>query len=106
MLRITVHDSQQVLTFQLEGRLAGELVRQLEACWQTSCDRQSKPILRVDLTNVTYIDAVGQECLASLYRQGAEFVAVDCLTKATVAEITRQPLSHESYSKAEGEGPQ
>jgi len=101
MLRITVHDSQQVLTFQLEGRLAGELVRQLEECWQTCRDRQSKPVLRVDLTNVTYIDAVGQECLASLYRQGAEFVAVDCLTKATVAEITRNPRTEGSFPKDE-----
>jgi hypothetical protein len=26
-----------------------------------------------------------------MYRQGAEFVAADCLTKAVVAEITEEP---------------
>ena len=42
---------------------------------------------------VTFIDAAGQACLAALHRQGAEFVAADCLMKAVVAEITRTPVS-------------
>ena len=32
MLRITVHDNPESLTFQLEGRLAGPWVRELERC--------------------------------------------------------------------------
>ena len=91
MLRITVHDKPRALTFQLEGRLAGPWVRELEECWQSTLAGQRKPILRVDLTGVTFIDAAGQACLAALHRQGAEFVAADCLTKAIVAEITQAP---------------
>jgi anti-anti-sigma regulatory factor len=93
MLRITVHDSQAALTFQLEGRLTGPWLRELEECWQCTLARQHKPILRVDLTGVTFIDAAGKACLAALHRQGAEFVAADCLTKAVVAEITGTPFS-------------
>jgi YHS domain-containing protein len=88
MLRITVHDKPGALTFQLEGRLAGPWVRELEACWQGARAGRRKPTLRVDLTGVTSVDAAGQACLAALHRQGAEFVAADCLTKAVVAEIT------------------
>jgi ABC-type transporter Mla MlaB component len=88
MMRITVHDKPGSLTFQLEGSLKGPWVRELEACWQNSLARQRKPILRVDLTGVTCLDAAGQACLAALHRQGAEFVAADCLMKAIVAEIT------------------
>ena len=91
MLRITVHDNPRALTFQLEGSLAGPWVRVLEECWQGTLARRRKPILRVDLTGVTFIDAAGQACLAALHRQGAEFVAADCLTKAVVAEITQTP---------------
>ena len=91
MLRITVHDNSNALTLQLEGRLAGPWVRVLEECWQGALARQRKPILRVDLTGVTCIDAAGRACLAALHRQGAEFVAADCLTKAIVDEITRAP---------------
>ena len=70
MLRITVHDDQESLTFQLEGRLAGPWVRELAECWQSNLARRRKPILRVDLTGVTFIDAAGQACLAALHRQG------------------------------------
>jgi anti-anti-sigma regulatory factor len=91
MLRITVHDKPGSLTFHLEGRLAGPWVRVLEECWQGTLARQRKPILRVDLTGVTFIDAAGQACLATMHRRGAEFVAADCLTKAVVAEIIGSP---------------
>jgi hypothetical protein len=38
---------------------------------------------------VTFIDDAGKTCLAAMYRQGAELVAADCLTKDIVAEICR-----------------
>ena len=87
MLRITVHDNPQALTFQLEGRLAGVWVKEVELCWQSTLAQQRKPILRVDLTGVTFIDDAGKACLADMHRQGAELVAADCLTKDIVAEI-------------------
>ena len=34
MLRITIHDDPGSLTFQLEGKLAGPWVAELEDCWQ------------------------------------------------------------------------
>jgi hypothetical protein len=91
MLRITVHDTPGALTFQLEGRLAGPWVRVLQECWQSALARQRQPILRVDLTEVTSIDAGGRACLAALHRRGAEFIAADCLTRAVVAEVTQGP---------------
>jgi hypothetical protein len=88
MLRITVHNKAGALTFQLEGRLAGPWVRVLEECWQSALACPRQPILRVDLTEVTSIDAPGRACLADLHGQGAELIAADCLTRAVVAEIT------------------
>jgi len=93
MLRITVHDSSGAFTFQLEGTLAGPWVRELERCWQGTRVWQGKPTLCVDLTGVTLIDHAGQACLAAMHREGASFVAADCLTKAIVAEITGGPLT-------------
>jgi ABC-type transporter Mla MlaB component len=90
MLRITVHDQPEALTFQLEGRLGGEGVKTLEECWQGAVIREHKAVLRVDLTEVTAIDAAGRACLIALHRQGAEFIAADCLTKAMVAEISQE----------------
>ena len=91
MLRITVHDKPGALMVQLEGRLAGPWVRELDECWRGALVGHRKSILRVDLTEVTSVDAAGQACLAALHRQGAEFIAADCLMKAVVAEITQGP---------------
>ena len=93
MLRITIHHAPPTLTFRLEGRLAGPWVPELEECWRGALAGQPKPILRVDLTEVTSIDAAGWACLAAMHRQGAELVAADCLMKAVVAEITGAPAS-------------
>src|SRR5262245_6086184 len=92
MLRITIHEAPRTLTFRLEGRLAGPWVPELEKCWQSTLADRRKRILRVDLTEVTSLDAAGRTCLAALHRQGAEFVAADCLMKAVVAEITQAPV--------------
>jgi hypothetical protein len=100
MLRITVHDNPRALTFQLEGSLTGPWLRELEDCWQSTLARQGKPTLRVDLTGVTFISAAGQACLVAMHRQGAEFIAADCLTKAVVAEITQAPLPDSPCPKA------
>ena len=99
MLRVTVHENQESLTFQLEGRLAGPWVRELEECWQSTLAQKRKPILRVDLTGVTFIDDAGKTCLAAMHRQGAELVAADCLTREIVAEI-RQGRSQQQDCSA------
>ena len=88
MLRITIHDNPGVLTFQIEGRLIGPWVRELEKCWRSTLNGRLVPTVRVDLTGMTSIDAAGRACLAFLYHQGAKFVVADCLTKSVVAEIT------------------
>ena len=103
MLRITIHDAPRMLTFRLEGRLAGPWVRVLEECWQGALTRQREATLRVDLTGATAIDAAGRACLADLYRQGAEFVAADCLTKDVVAEITQTSVPDNRGPKGEDE---
>ncbi|MBP7747674.1 MAG: hypothetical protein KA383_16280 [Phycisphaerae bacterium] len=87
MLRITANDNPRVLTFRLEGRLEGPWVHELEQCWRSLLDGASQPTVRIDLTNVTYIDAEGKARLAEMHEQGAQFIAGDCLTKAIVAEI-------------------
>jgi hypothetical protein len=91
MLRITVHETEGILTFQVEGRLAGPDVQVLEECWCNALARHRDSTFRLNLTDLTSVDAEGRACLAALHRQGAELVAADCLTKAMVAEITQAP---------------
>ncbi len=60
--------------------------RELEECWKSTLAQQSKPILRVDLTGVTFIDDAGKTCLAAMRGQGAKFVVADCATRDSVAD--------------------
>src|SRR5437879_10138324 len=92
MLRITVYDNPGCLTVQLEGRLAGPWVRELEDCWQSTRASPRQPVLRFDLTGVTIINAAGKEFLAAMHTEGAEFLARSCLLRAVVAEITGAPV--------------
>ena len=72
MLRIEVHDSAETLTVRLEGRFSGddaEHTRTLAARFA------ARGKLLVDLTDVVFIDAVGEEALSFLGRFGAVFVA-------------------------------
>lgn len=87
MLRITVAKNRETLTFRLEGKLAGQWVRELEDCWQSATALGHNSIVHIDLTGVTSIDNAGKACLAAMHRHGAAFIAPDCLTKDVVREI-------------------
>ncbi len=89
MLRITVQTDKIGALVQLEGRLAGSLVQEVERCWDAARrDNQGRP-LRVDLRSVTYIDSDGKALLRRLHQQGAGLIAAGCLTRSYVEEITR-----------------
>ena len=97
MLRITEqrnmeHDS---LTVTLEGRLAGQWVKELTRYLGEASVNGSKGTT-IDLTGVTFIDAEGKVLLAHLSQQGVRLRASGCLTRSVVEEITRadkgQPL--------------
>jgi len=88
MLRITVIEDSGLLTFRLEGRLAGPWVQELEDCWQSTLVSHQGSKARFDLTGVTFADAAGKDFLAARHAEGAEFIAPCCLMRAVVAEIT------------------
>jgi len=72
MLRVEICDSAETLTLRLEGRFTGddaEHTRTLAARFA------SRGKLLVDLTEVVFIDAVGEEVLSFLGHLGAQFVA-------------------------------
>jgi len=93
MLRITVHDNSECITFQLEGGLAGSWVGEVEKCRQRALSGRPQPAVCFDLAGATFIDDAGKAYLAAMHRLGAVFVTADCLTKAIVAEITRSQKS-------------
>jgi anti-anti-sigma regulatory factor len=87
MLRITTTNDATLITFKLEGRIAGPWVDELRNCWEKLPVESSSRAIRVDLREVTFVDADGKQLLAAMHRQGAELIASGCLMKAVVSEI-------------------
>jgi ABC-type transporter Mla MlaB component len=92
MLRITVNDQVETLTFQLEGRLVGPWVGELEKAWREILAARARRRVQIDLTGVIFIDSAGKEFLAVAHRAGAEFITADCLMNAIVSEVSRSRL--------------
>jgi anti-anti-sigma regulatory factor len=86
MLRITTHDRTDLLTLQVEGKLAGPWVDVLRDCWQQELSRANGRPLRIDLRAVCFVDAAGKRLLAEMSGQKAQLLADDCHMKAIVAE--------------------
>jgi hypothetical protein len=72
MLRVEIRDSADTLILRLEGRFAGDDAEHTRTLTTRLAAREK---LLVDLTEVVFVDAAGEEVLSFLGRFGAEFVA-------------------------------
>ena len=85
MLKITAQTDATRTTFELEGRLAGAWVQELEDCWR-KVSNFDRPV-RVMVCAVTFMDERGKALLAEMHQHGAELVAEGCMNSAIVEEI-------------------
>jgi len=88
MLRITVHKDTSPTTFELEGRIAGEWVDELERAWLTEADLGK--LVKVDLSGVTFIDEKGKKLLARMFERRSNLYATDCMNRSIIEEIQRK----------------
>jgi len=88
MLKITIHESPEALTFQVEGKLIGDWAKELEQAWQVSYSVRNRKALIVDLTETLHIDDEGKRVLIKLFRDGAFFKTSGTMTSCIVDEIT------------------
>lgn len=86
MLKITTRTDHNGTIFELEGKLAGPWVQELEGCWREAVGFERCIVL---LCAVTFIDDRGKHLLVEMYRRGAELVAEGCMNKAIIDEIVR-----------------
>ena len=95
MLRTDMQDSEKGLMVRLEGRFAGDDAEHLR---MLVTRRNIEGRLVVDLTQVTFVDSVGEAALSFLSRLGAKFVAED----AYVLDVCKRlylPLVRNGKSK-------
>jgi hypothetical protein len=91
MLRVEFQNAANTITMRIEGRLVGAFAEEI----RTLVARCKIPReLLVDVSDVTYVDAVGEQVLAWLGRIGAEFLA-DTSYPRDVCERLDLPLASE-----------
>lgn len=95
MLRITVTKNPRGPTLLLEGRLCGDWVDEVSACWQGLLTTHAARSIRVDLDGVTFIDAAGRALIRAMHAHGASLVATDVMRHtigdAVVPRAGRKP---------------
>jgi anti-anti-sigma regulatory factor len=90
MLRISVKDEepQKHVLLEVEGRLAGPWVQELERSWEAERSRARSELIVVRLSNVTFIDEAGNELLSRIFHAGARLEGNGCMVRAMIARIT------------------
>jgi len=96
MLRVEMLDSADGLNLRLEGRFSGEDAVQTRTLL-SRCGAGTRLI--VDLTEVVFIDAVGEDVLSFFGRFGAQFVAPTSYS-LDVCERLQLPLAQTGTSQA------
>ena len=97
MLRVTIRKEEACDVWDLEGRLSGEWVTELDRLWKERPHQsEGSAEVKVNLKAVSYIDPAGKELLAEMRRQGAEIKGCGCMIRAFVEEIMQRTfIRHE-----------
>ena len=88
MLRVTSKTQDSIEIWELEGKLSGDWVAELERCWRGRVPQPGITV-QVHLKAVSYIDAAGKQLLADMYVSGLEIKGCGCMARAVVEEIAR-----------------
>jgi hypothetical protein len=87
MLKITVHDEPAARRLQVEGKLTGVSITELEKTWRAEREAPDAKPVEIDLTGMTAIDQGGKCLLFLLYKDGACLIASGAETKELIGEI-------------------
>jgi hypothetical protein len=100
MLRVQKQELDDALICRLEGRFTGKGAEEVRTL-VTRCD--SKLQLVVDLTDLMFIDAIGEDVLLFVKRLGAQFVAETSYSR-DICERLQLPLigKHNSHMQVPG----
>ena len=74
MIKIEKHESEDGVILQVEGRLAGLFVPELERIWREARGLQPERRIAVDLKDVTCVDRSGRDLLERMSSGGVSFL--------------------------------
>lgn len=91
MMKIQMKEFDDQLILQVEGRLAGAFVPELENCWHAArANRPSRKIL-VDLKSVICVDRAGRCLLQLMHSNGVAFLRAGLAIQDILEQVMEQP---------------
>ena len=95
MLRITIHEGSEAQTIQLEGKIAGPWVEELNRTWHSLVPSLGSKELHLDLSGVAFVDAKGRQLLREIYQKtNACFLADSPLTRYFADDAMQRSPNH------------
>jgi len=90
MMKIEVKILDGRLVLQVDGRLAGPFVPELENCWHAAEAAQPKRSIALDLKNVTCVDRSGRRLLQSMHHSGVGFLRAGLAIDDILEEVMEE----------------
>jgi hypothetical protein len=88
MMKIKTFEIDGGLVLQVEGRLAGAFVPELEGSWKAVRTSHPEWKISVDLKNVTCVDRTGRLLLKVLHVNGVGFLRAELAIQDILEEVT------------------
>ena len=90
MLRVTIHETDDGPKMELEGRISGPWVDELDRAWHSLAPLEGAERLCIDIRNVAFADSRGRELLRRMCLETKScFLADTPLTQMYAAEAER-----------------
>ncbi len=90
MMKIETKEVDGGLILQVEGRLTGAFVPELEHCWRAARAGQPAQRISVDLKGVTCIDRSGRYLLQLMHASGAGFLKAGLAVQDIIDQVIAQ----------------
>jgi anti-anti-sigma regulatory factor len=90
MVKIQVTELEDRIVLEVQGRLAGAFVPEVQSAWRTALANTPGYKVQVDLKNVTCVDREGRALLRSMHGQGVEFLRAGIATQDILDDILQK----------------
>ena len=88
MLRIITEQSSDGHRLELHGSIGGDWVAVLERQWREIRDADRSTRIRVDLSNVEFIDADGEQLLRRMVHAGIHMVGAGVMNRYVIGKVS------------------
>ena len=90
MMKIQVNERGDQLILEVEGRLAGVFVPELEQCWRSALAIRPDRTVQVDLKHVTCVDRAGRSLLQSMHCGGVVFMRAGIAIQDILEQVIQE----------------